>query len=73
MSDTVSKVVHLLSIVAQPMPSYRERYLSETNPSQNHPLRFIRAAQGENSTYHYPTVEVSVAVCFLACITFFID
>ena len=50
------------------MPSDDERNLSETNT-----LPFIRAANNGNSSYDYPTVEVSTAVCLLTPTTFVVD
>ena len=51
----MSQTMPSLALIAQPKPSYRERYMCEMRG--NRAQRFIRAADNPGN-YIYPTVEV---------------
>ncbi len=47
-----------LRIIAEPKASYRERYGSEQDKSENRAQRYIRAECRNQFKLEYPTVEV---------------
>ncbi|CAM4842287.1 unnamed protein product [Rotaria magnacalcarata] len=47
-----------LRLIAEPKPSYRERYMCETDRHRNRAQRFVRADGNNPYQFVYPTVEI---------------